>query len=70
MGLDKGKDMFSETNWYRQTKAYGISVAKIGPVTWGRILKGAQGFSQTKSAVNSNAISVDDDERAMFSDME
>lgn len=62
--------MFSESNWYKQTKAYGISVAKIGPITWGRILNGARMIGNVKLA-NMDAMMVDvDDERAMISEME
>ena len=70
MGLDKGGDMFSETNWYQQTNAYGISVDKIGPVTWGRILEGANDISKMKAIINPDTMLIDKDERAIISNME
>ena len=70
MGLNKGKDMFSETNWYQQMMAYGKSVTKIGLVTWGHILKAASNIGITKAIIDLTDILVDNDEHAMISNME
>jgi len=67
-GDTKAADMFSEANWCKPTAAYSVSVAKIGPVTWGKILAGARNISNPK-LTTTNAM-VDDDERAMISEME
>jgi hypothetical protein len=66
LGDDKGADKFSEANWYSQTQAYGVSVTKIGPKTWAKILKGAREVVNAKVPIRPGGT----DERAQISAME